>query len=102
MLQPALPICFSLTLCLSHSHHTSDLAIMSGSPSYGGLLLLFFCCGLMGGSNGGIGGWVGQFWVGLLRFWVGSNKVWLVFVAVGWLLLVGEVVVVWCFFFIFL
>ena len=33
----------------------------------------------MGGSDGGVGGWVGQFWVGLLRFWVGSNKVWVGF-----------------------
>ena len=57
-----------LTLYLSHSHHTANLTILSGSPSCGGLLLLFFCCGLMGGFYGGVGGWVGQFWVGLLRF----------------------------------
>ena len=47
-----------LTLYLSHSHHTADLTILSGSPSCGGLLLLFFCCGLMGGSEeGSAGGW---------------------------------------------
>ena len=79
MLQPAPPVCFPLTLCLSHSHHTADLVILSGSPSCGRLLLLFFCCGLMGGSDGGVSGWVGQFWVGLLQFWVGSNKVWVGF-----------------------
>ena len=27
----------------------------------------------MRGSDGGVGGWVGQFWVRLLRLWVGSN-----------------------------
>ena len=84
MLQLALQVCFSLTLCLSHSHHTANLAILSRSPSCGGFLLLFFCCGLMGGSDGGVGGWVGQFWVGLLQFWVGSNKFWVGFYG-GWL-----------------
>ena len=69
-----------LTLYLSHSHHTANLTILSGSPSCGGLLLLLFCCcGLMGGSDGEVSGWVGKFWVVLLRFWVGSNEVWVSF-----------------------
>jgi len=38
----------------------------------------------MGGSDGGVGGWVGQFWVRLLQFWVGSNKFWVGFYG-GWL-----------------
>ena len=51
----------------------------------------------MGGSDGGVGGWVGQFWVRLLRLWVGSNFFGWVFVVGGWLLLVGEVVAVFFF-----
>ena len=56
----------------------------------------------MGGSDSGVGGWMGQFWVGLLRLWIGSNK-FCVGICGGWLVAVcrrgGGGVFVFCFFF---